>query len=610
LIRLIPPEGQAETFAERVRRVLRPIAPVAAAAILALVVVSTLWNLPSARRPTYPILRETPRESLPTPSVASAPERPTAPPAASVEPSAPAVTLPGAGAPERPPPPPVAATVEPSAPAVAPPAARAPERPSPPPVAAVESSQPAVASPPALARAADRLSPPPAVPEPSAPRLARAADRLSPPPVAPADAGVPAASPSAPAAESRPMPPPAAGAVDAVPGPPPAVTTPPPPPLADSPSGLARRKAPSPRPVMPLTPPQSARAPSRNVETPPLPPAAPAAADRRPPDAAPAPVAASPPSPPAATERRPTGEVAARAAVPPPLPAPPPNAVPSDAGVPRPPVESPTIQGSVGSGRAGIPGAPAGGGGASLAAASERGTGGRPGTPVAARAENGTRRDTSTVAAPAPPVNGTPASPPAPRVVAAPQAVAASVAPAVVTVRARGRAGAGFVVDPAGYIVTSNRLVTGARAIEVTLHDGRTLPVTLVGRDPLTDIAVLKVAASGLHTARLGTSSGLRIGDPVVAVGKRRGRPAEVTVGAIRATGAATGGDLALDVPVAPDSAGAPLLNARGEVVAVATGTRGTAGQAVPIDRVKPMLRDLTRSASATSFGILTSVER
>jgi putative serine protease PepD len=281
--------------------------------------------------------------------------------------------------------------------------------------------------------------------------------------------------------------------------------------------------------------------------------------------------------------------------------------VPSDTGVPRPSVEPPTIQGNGASGRSGIPGAPAAGGGATLAAASERGTGARVGTAVAARTENGTRRDTSPAA---PHANGTPASPPAPRVVAAPQAVAASVAPAVVTVRARGRSGAGFVVDPAGYIVTSNRLVAGARAIEVTLHDGRTLPVALVSRDPLTDVAVLKVAASGLHTARLGTSSGLRIGDPVVAVGKRRGRSADVTVGAIRATGDATGGDLALDVPVAPDSAGAPLLNARGEVVAVTTGTRGAAGQAVPIDRVKPMLRDLTRSLSAVGFGIPTTVER
>jgi S1-C subfamily serine protease len=174
--------------------------------------------------------------------------------------------------------------------------------------------------------------------------------------------------------------------------------------------------------------------------------------------------------------------------------------------------------------------------------------------------------------------------------------VASAVKRSLVMVRAAGRRGAGFVVDAAGYVVTSQRLVNGGGRIDVTLHDGRTMPVTVVARDPLSDVAVLKVDATGLTAAALGSSSVLRAGDPVVAVGARRGGEPGVTVATVNATGAATGGDLALDVPAGSHEAGGPLLNARGEVVGVATGAGagGVRATGVPIDRVKPLLRDLT----------------
>jgi S1-C subfamily serine protease len=175
-------------------------------------------------------------------------------------------------------------------------------------------------------------------------------------------------------------------------------------------------------------------------------------------------------------------------------------------------------------------------------------------------------------------------------------AVAASVKRSLVTVRAPGRRGAGFVVDANGYVVTSRQVVGGNGKVEVTLPDGRTSTATVVTQDPLSDVAVLKVDASGLAPVILGSSSDLRIGEPVVAVGARRGSDVGAAVGTVNATGAATGGDLALDVPVGSHEAGSPLLNARGEVIGVATG-RGAGGVragGVPIDRVKPLLRGLS----------------
>jgi S1-C subfamily serine protease len=189
---------------------------------------------------------------------------------------------------------------------------------------------------------------------------------------------------------------------------------------------------------------------------------------------------------------------------------------------------------------------------------------------------------------------------------AAPESLAQAVSPALVTVRAAGRRGAGFVVDSSGYVVTSQRLVAGRGPIEVTLHDGRTLPVSVVSRDPAAGVAVLKLNADGLPVARLGTSSGLRVGDPVLALGARRSSGPAVTAGSLRGTGA-TGGILALDVPLTPGGGGGPLFNARGEVIGVASDGRrdGAPATAVPIDRIKPILRGLQTGGQTT--GLLAS---
>jgi S1-C subfamily serine protease len=160
----------------------------------------------------------------------------------------------------------------------------------------------------------------------------------------------------------------------------------------------------------------------------------------------------------------------------------------------------------------------------------------------------------------------------------------------------------GFLVDSQGYIITSARVVSEARRIEAILHDGRTLTAELVARDPLNDVAVLKVPATGLPTIALGDSGSVVTGESVLAAGPP-GRDRELTVATVRATGAATGGNLAVDFATRPGGWGGPLLNRRGQAIGVLTDAGGAGGAqrsttfAVPIDRVKGLLRNLPWAA-------------
>jgi S1-C subfamily serine protease len=165
------------------------------------------------------------------------------------------------------------------------------------------------------------------------------------------------------------------------------------------------------------------------------------------------------------------------------------------------------------------------------------------------------------------------------------------------------RSGFGFVVNENGIVLTARRLVTDATKVGVVLPDGRMLPVTTVAIDPLNDLAVLLVKAGGLRAVPLGSSGELRVGDPVIALG---GPVVGATAGTLRATGAATGGDLVTDArATGQPRAGLPLLNVRGEAVGLLTHTSeadsGTALEfAVPIDRAKRLLRDLGPAAHGT----------
>jgi serine protease Do len=163
--------------------------------------------------------------------------------------------------------------------------------------------------------------------------------------------------------------------------------------------------------------------------------------------------------------------------------------------------------------------------------------------------------------------------------------------------------GSGLIVDSRGYVLTNNHVVDGAEKFVVTLHDGREYKgsdVELVGGDPRTDLAILKVnAVEPLQAAKLGSSEGVKVGDWAIAIGNPFGFQGTVTVGVISAKGrtnvslreGATQQDfLQTDAAINPGNSGGPLVNIDGEVVgintAISTGTGFSAGVgfAIPID--------------------------
>jgi serine protease Do len=164
--------------------------------------------------------------------------------------------------------------------------------------------------------------------------------------------------------------------------------------------------------------------------------------------------------------------------------------------------------------------------------------------------------------------------------------------------------GSGFIIDAGGYIVTNHHVVDSAKSIEVTLSDGRKLPAKLVGSDPETDIALLKVEATGLPTIPLGTSGTLRVAEPVMAIGNPFGLDHTVTVGIISGTGRVIGAGryddfLQTDAAINPGNSGGPIINTHGEAVGIASAIASRSGGfqgigfAIPIDLAKPVVQQL-----------------
>jgi len=186
--------------------------------------------------------------------------------------------------------------------------------------------------------------------------------------------------------------------------------------------------------------------------------------------------------------------------------------------------------------------------------------------------------------------------------------------------------GSGFIISPDGYILTNAHVIDGADRVTVRLLDRREFKAKVVGRDPTTDIAVVKIDAAGLTSARLGDSDAARVGDWVLAVGNPLGDNLTFTVtqGIISAKGR---GQLALpnssrrsiqdfiqtDAAINPGNSGGPLVNVRGEVIGIntaiasPTGFNAGYGFAVPINLARAVMDQLIKTGRVerAALGIL-----
>ncbi len=178
--------------------------------------------------------------------------------------------------------------------------------------------------------------------------------------------------------------------------------------------------------------------------------------------------------------------------------------------------------------------------------------------------------------------------------------------------------GSGFLISPDGYVMTNNHVVEGFDRLEVTLLDGRHFSATVVGRDPNTDVAVIKIDGKNLPAAAFGDSDSLRIGEWVLAIGNPFGQAFSftVTAGIVSGRGRALGGlqrgdwdiqdFIQTDAAINPGNSGGPLVNIRGQVVGVnsaiasQTGTYTGYSFAIPIKLARTVADQLIREGKVT----------
>lgn len=172
--------------------------------------------------------------------------------------------------------------------------------------------------------------------------------------------------------------------------------------------------------------------------------------------------------------------------------------------------------------------------------------------------------------------------------------------------------GSGFIVDPAGYIVTNNHVIDGAREVSVTLSDGTEHRARVIGRDDKTDVALIKIdAGHDLPYVAFGNSDEAHEGDWVLAVGNPYGLGGTVTAGIISAHGRNINEGpyddfLQIDAPINPGNSGGPLFNQSGQVVGIDTAIYSPSGGsvgigfAVPSNVAKSVVAQLRKNGSVT----------
>jgi S1-C subfamily serine protease len=206
--------------------------------------------------------------------------------------------------------------------------------------------------------------------------------------------------------------------------------------------------------------------------------------------------------------------------------------------------------------------------------------------------------------------------------------VVQTVSPSVISVsgrdlEGRGGAGSGFIVTPDGFAITNSHVINDRAHLLTETADGDRLRAELVGDDPATDVAVIRLAASGLPHAQLGDSDALRVGQLVIAMGSPLGLQSTVSTGVVSAVGRsmrARDGRLIENVvqhaaPINPGNSGGPLVDSRGRVVGINTAIVAMAqglGFAVPSNTAEWVFQEILTHGSVRrrQLGIVAQVTR
>jgi Do/DeqQ family serine protease len=185
--------------------------------------------------------------------------------------------------------------------------------------------------------------------------------------------------------------------------------------------------------------------------------------------------------------------------------------------------------------------------------------------------------------------------------------------------------GSGVIVSADGYILTNHHVIDGAQDIKVDMNDGRTLDAKLVGSDPPSDLAVLKIAANGLAFLTPGDSDKARVGDVVLAIGNPLGIGQTVTMGIISAKGRSTAGPgagnfedfLQTDAPINHGNSGGALVNTLGELIGINSqiepGSNGGnigIGFAIPSNMARTVMEQLVKNGKVRRGQLGISVRR
>ncbi len=179
--------------------------------------------------------------------------------------------------------------------------------------------------------------------------------------------------------------------------------------------------------------------------------------------------------------------------------------------------------------------------------------------------------------------------------------------------------GSGFIIDKEGYIITNNHVIEGATEIHVRLSTDKEYEAEVIGRDPKTDLALIKIkAGSDLPLVELGDSDRLEIGEWVVAIGNPFGLSHTITVGIVSAKGRVIGSGpyddfIQTDASINPGNSGGPLFNLQGEVVGINTAIVASGqgiGFAIPINAAKDIIPQLKKKGKVTRGGIGVYVQK